>query len=300
MEETLTIHVRIKGNALLKDCVGFTREERSRFIYSADFTTHVMVIETFEILNEKEQSLNGSIETLHPRKKQPVVILLNGILDVKESPVKKKIANALLKKYVVVCFDYTYGFGEGSGTAAAFTLSNQVVDIQHVIEHVTRRGYVDPEKVVLIGHCFGGMAAILHASFDERIKAVIAISTPYWFEDTRITRMEERDLSRIKLKRYFHIHEDQQEKEVRIDYSFFEDGMKRDMARAVRNLTQPTLIIHGDQDASIPDKNAQEIYDRLPGEKQLEIIENMGHNPNTKDVTKLIELINAFLKQHLK
>ncbi len=260
-----------------------------------------MASERFQLLNEKEQSITGVIETEHPRKKQPAVIILNGFLDTMESPRKKRLA-ALFRKdgYVTVRFDYAYGFGTGSGEVAMFTLTNQVQDTEQVIAHVMRRGYVDADRIVLLGHCFGSMGAILLSAFDERVKALVALSTPYWFHDTDVTRLEERELARIRLKRYFHLFSENLGKEVRIDYSFFEDGAKKDMARAVRNLRQPLLLIHGRQDASIPVANSQEIYDRTPGEKELHIAEAMAHQPTEKDVTEFYPVVKAFLKKHLK
>jgi len=257
-----------------------------------------MVTERFELLNEKEQPIKGVIETEHPRKRQPVIIFLNGFLDAMDSARKKKVANDLMKEgYVTVRFDYAYG--SGSGDISNFTLTNQIADATAVIDHVMRRGYVDSERIVIIGHCFGGMAAILMSAFDPRVKAVVAISTPYWFEDTRVTRLEEREMARIRLKCYFHLFSENLGKEIRINYSFFEDGMKKDMARAVRDLRQPLLLIHGRQDESIPVANAQEIYDRAPGKKELLIVETMAHQPTTKDVKAFYPRLVAFLKEHL-
>jgi pimeloyl-ACP methyl ester carboxylesterase len=258
-------------------------------------------MEKFEILNEKEERLSGVIETDHPKKKQPVVIFLNGFLDTAETPAKRKVA-ALLRKdgFVTVLFDYTYGFGQGSGNIANFTLTNQVADTEKVVDYVRRRGYIDQNRIILLGHCFGGMAAILYSAFDAHSAAVIAISTPYDFEDTRVTRMDERERSRIKLKRYFHLFSDNLNQEVRIDYAFLEDGSRKDMARAVRNLKKPTLIVHGRRDASIPTNNAQEIFDRLPGPKELQIIEGMEHTIAERDLKELYPAMRAFLKKHLK
>ncbi len=260
-----------------------------------------MPAERFEIMNEKEQLLRGVIETEHPRKRQPVVLFLNGFLDTMETAVKLRTAEAFRKAgYVTVRFDYTYGFGEGSGDASGFTLSHQVKDIERVVDHATRRGYVDPARIALIGHCFGSMAAILFAAFDERVKALILLSTPYWFEDTGVTRMGDRELARIRLKRYFHLHSERLGKEVRIDYTFFEDGQKKDMARAVRNLRQPALLVHGSQDESIPPENSEEILRRLPGEKELRLVEGMGHHLGEADLDELQPDFLAFLKKHLK
>jgi pimeloyl-ACP methyl ester carboxylesterase len=257
--------------------------------------------ERFEILNEKDEALVGLIETDHPRKRQPAAIFLNGFLDTMDSTRKRQLA-ALLRKdgLVTVRFDYTYGFGQGTGNVAMFTITSQVKDAERVIDYAMRRGYVDPDQVVLIGHCYGGMAAILLAAFDSRVKGLVTLSAPYHFQETKLTRMDEHELSRVRLKRYFHIYSDNLKKEVRVDYSFFEDGMKKDMARATRNLHQPILVIHGSEDESIPLSNAREIYERVAGKKELIVIPEMGHHPSEKDIKLIYPPVRAFLKRHLK
>ena len=260
-----------------------------------------MVAERFDIMNEKEEILHGVIETENPRKKQPVVVFLNGFLDTMDTPVKKKLATSFLKDgFVTVRFDPTYGFGSGSGDESKYTLTGEARDADRVIDYAIRRGYVNPDKVVIFGHCFGAMAAILHSAFDDRVKAVISVSCPYDFHDTRVTRMAEHEMARIRLKRYFHLFSDALGKEVRIDYSFFEDGMKKDMPRAVRNLKQATLIIHGLKDESIPLANAEEIHHRTPGKKELHVLPEMGHQPTVKDAKTIYDVTRAFLKKHLK
>lgn len=260
-----------------------------------------MTEERFEILNEKDESLVGVIETEHPKKRQPAIIFVNGFLDTMDSARKKQLA-ALLRRdgYVTIRFDFTYGFGTGTGDVSQFTLTSQVKDVERVIDYVRRRGYVDPEQLILFGHCYGGMAAILLAAFDERIKAMITLSAPYDFQDSHITRMDEHELNRVRLKRYFHIYSDNLKKEVRVDYSFFEDGLKKDMARATRNLKQPILIMHGSKDESIPFANAQEIHNRVPGKKELVVIEGMAHHPVDKDLKLIYPQVKVFLKKHIK
>ncbi len=256
-----------------------------------------MRAERFEILNEKEERLTGLITTEHPRKRQPALLILNGFLDTMESSWVKRLARLSKEGYVTVRFDYTYGFGSGSGTPAAFTLSNQVGDATRVLDYLTRRGYVTPERIAVAGHCFGGMAAILLAAFEKRVKAVIAISTPFRFLETRVTRLGDREMARSRLKRYFHLlHEG---REVRIDYTFFEDGLKKDMTRAVRNLTQPLLLIHGSADESVPLADAEEIYERAPGKKELHLLEGMAHHPTDLDLKRILPLVNAFLGKHV-
>lgn len=260
-----------------------------------------MASEHFQVLNEKEELLDGVIETANTRKRQPLVVIMNGFLDTKDTVFKRKLSALFQAEgYVVVRFDYTHGFGSGSGDPSRFTLSGAVRDTEQVIEYASRRGYVDDAKVAVIGHSFGAMAAILLSAFDPRVKAVIAISSPYNFLETRVTRMPEREMARVKLKRYFHLHSETLGEEVRIDFTFFEDGLKKDMARAVRNLRQPTLIIHGRKDESIPLAEAEEIHMRIPGPKELQIIETMGHNVDTKDMKVVFPLMRDFLKRGLK
>lgn len=258
----------------------------------------LMPSETFSLANEKEELLHGIIETDQPRKKQPAVIFLNGLLGTAESPWRVKLAEKLRKLgFVTVRFDYAYGFGQGSGDPSKFTLGSQVADAQRVLEHTLRRSYVN-DNVALIGHCFGGAGALLMAAFEERITALVIISTPYQMTDTRVTRFDEREMSRIRLKRYFHMCANTSE--VRVDYAFFEDAMKKDMARATRNIKQPILIMHGEQDESIPMENSQEIFDRIHSEKQLKMIKGMGHQMTGTPLKQTNKLITEFLQKQFQ
>lgn len=260
-----------------------------------------MPLERFEIQNEKEFLLQGVIETKAPRKRQPVIIFVNGFLDTMDGRGKTTLTKKFLAdNYVVVRFDYTYGFGQGSGDPAKFTLSNAVADLERVIEHVMRRGYVDPDRIVLFGYCFGGMASVMLSAFDKRIKAVVTVSCPFEFTDTSLTRKSDHEMSRIKLKRYYHISTPFAEQEQRVDYSFFEDGQRRDMPRAVRNLDQPLLIVHGADDEKIPTENAEEIQARSPGKTELELFEGVQHEPSGRQLTTIYKRVQEFLKKHLK
>jgi uncharacterized protein len=260
-----------------------------------------MPIEPFEIQNEKEEKLVGTIETKNLRRKQPAIVFLNGFIDTMEAPETKKLAQLFLDGgFAVVRFDYTHGFGAGSGTPARFTITSAVMDTQRVLEHAVRRGYIDGGKIVLCGYSFGGMSAIMTAAFDERVAALITVGAPYDFHDTVFTRLSEHELSRIRLKRYFHIRTPLSTEDVRVDYSFIEDGARKDMARAVRNLKQPTLILHGEHDAIVPLDNAQEIYERTNSRKELVVVPKMEHRPSARQVPELYALARAFLKKNLK
>ncbi|RME30988.1 alpha/beta fold hydrolase [Candidatus Woesearchaeota archaeon] len=260
-----------------------------------------MPLERFEIQNEKEFLLRGIIETKHPRKRQPVIIFVNGFLDTMGGRGKATLAKKFQEDgYVTARFDYTYGFGSGSGDPARFTLSHAIADLERVIEYVMRRGYVDPERIVLFGFCFGAMAAIMLAAFDERVKAVVSLSCPYEFTDTSITRKTEHEMARIRLKRYYHISTPFSEQEQRIDYSFFEDGERRDMPRAVRNLRQPLLVVHGEKDEKVPLANAEEISRRSPGETELEVLQGYQHELSGRQLGVVHKRVRDFLQKHLK
>ncbi len=259
-----------------------------------------MPLEHFEIQNEKEFLLKGVIETKHPRKRQPVIIFVNGFLDTMEGRGKTQLAKKFQDDgFVVVRFDYTHGFGSGTGDPAKFTLSRSVADLERVIEYVMRRGYVDPEKIILFGYCFGGMAAIMLAAFDKRVRAVVTLSSPYEFTDTSITRKTEHEMSRIRLKRYYHISTPFYEQEQRIDYSFFEDGERRDMPRAVRNLDQPLLVVHGADDEKIPLENAHELSRRSPGVTELEVFKGHQHILTGRQIAEVHKRVLAFLREHV-
>jgi len=251
--------------------------------------------ESFTIVNENEHDITGIIQR-DKKGKLPCIIFSPGLLDNRKSGWIKTIAKKFMDDgWAVIRFDYTQGLGESSGHSAAVTITQRVNDLQRVIGYAKRRSYINDKKVVVFGHCYGAMSALAMEGFNHELNAVILVSTPARIESSCLTRKEDREMSRVRLKRYFHVpHEG---KELRINYEFYEDGKKIDMDRAARNLTTPALFMHGENDKSIPPADTQRMFDRAIGPKEMIVITKMEHEIKGAAVTKIYAASKEFLKK---
>lgn len=252
--------------------------------------------EAFTIVNENEHDIVGEI-LRSKNTKQPCIIFSHGLLENRKANYIKTLATKYLDEgYCVVTYDSSNSFGESGGRPEDVTITQRVADLTRVINYAKRRSYVKDEKIIIFGHCYGAMAALAMEGFQHEVAALVLVSVPSGIEDTFLTRKSGHEMMKIRLKRYFHVMHD--EKEVRINYAFIEDGLKIDMDRAARNLTTPALFIHGSEDTSVPVGNTKRMFDRAIGPKKFEEIK-MEHEIKGAAITKIFALSTEFLAEHI-
>lgn len=254
--------------------------------------------EQFTIVNENEHDLIGEIQRGKKVGKHPCIIFSPGLMDTaKSNYIKKSTKKFLDEGWAVLSFDYTQSYGESGGKPEDTTITQRSKDLKRVIEYAKRRSYIKDDKIVVFGHCYGAMTALFMEGFEHMLAGLILISTPARIENTLITRKDQRELMKIKLKRYFHVIHEDMNQEVRINYFFLEDGVKLDMDRAARNLKTPTLFIHGKNDQSIPTDDSKRMFDRAVGPKEYLDI-NMEHEIKGAALTKIFTASLEFLKKN--
>ena len=253
--------------------------------------------EKFSIVNDNELEVKGTIFRPKRAGKFPVVVFSYDFLDSCDTLYIKELAKLYLEAGVaVVRFDFSHGFGKSAGRAEHMTTSARARDLELVIEYVKRRSYIHDTRVAIIGFGFGAMAGLLLEGFQAVAKAIVLVNAPYRVEDTTWTRFDEREMVRVKLKRYFHVIRDGEE--VRVNYSFYEDGARIDMFRCARNLRTPVLYVAGLEDAIISPEHSRILFERTNGKKELDIVAGFGHDIGKKQTTMLFEKSFAFLKKN--
>ena len=251
--------------------------------------------EKFSILNDSELDIKGVI--IRPKKagKFPLLVIAGDLLDTADSPNIKELARLALESgFAVVRFDFTNGFGKSGGRAENITISQRARDLEFLVQYVKRRSYINENKIVLLGFGFGAMASLVLEGFHALTKAVVLINTPSQVDDTSWTSFSERDMMRVRLKRYFHVMKEG--KEVRINFTFYEDGYRLDMFRCARNLRTPALYLAGGRDDVVKPLHSERLFERTNSKKEFEIVP-MGHEPAKKDITMIFEKMMTFLKR---
>lgn len=253
--------------------------------------------EPFEILNDTELLIRGAISRPKDRGKFPLAVIANGFFHTTESPNVKEAARLLLNAgFAVTRFDFTSSFGKSEGRAADITISQQVRDLARVVEYCKRRAYINDKKVSIIGFGLGATTAMILEAFDPMVKALVLVNTPRGVNTISWTNFADRDMMTIKLKRYFHVPYG--EGQALINYTYFEDGDKVDIARCARNLKTPTFFISGAENTTVTPDQTQWLFDRVHGKKRMELIPGLGAIESRAGVKAVVELAVPFLKQH--
>lgn len=256
----------------------------------------MMEEERFSILNDGDLEIRGVIARPKKNGRFPTIVLAGGLLDTADSGYIKELARHFLEHdCAVVRFDFTNGFGKSGGRAENITISQRARDLEMVIQYTKRRGYINESKIGIVAYGFGAMATLVLEGFQALSKAIVLINTPEQIDDTAWTRFDEREMARVRLKRYFHVQRDNQP--TRINFTLFEDGYRLDIFRCTRNLRTPTLFLAGAKNDIIPAAQTERLYERTNCKKELEIIPDLGSDIGKKQAQLIFERSIAFFKR---
>ena len=178
--------------------------------------------------------------------------------------------------------------GHGKSEADTFSsLPRFAEDIAHAIDQA-RRTLSFNKKIILLGHSVGAGAVLYAASKRNDISAIISISAfahPKW--------MMKRYLQRFKLPGFL--------TQFIITYIQWVIGYQFDdiaPVNTIKEITVPTLVIHGTHDKTVPLEDAQFIQD-MNRNGRLLIIDDAHHDSVDKIETHGELLINFLKKEGL-
>ncbi|MBL7471309.1 alpha/beta hydrolase family protein [Robertkochia sediminum] len=166
----------------------------------------------------------------------------------------------------------------------AFALNNftkEMDDLQTVIDWSTndgsKKGVVNFDQIHLIGHSRGGGIVTLKSAEEPRINSVTSWAGVSDFK-ARFADAKTREY--WKAKGVIHIENTRTKQQLPHYYQFYEDFIANEdrftIKRAAQALEIPHLIVHGTQDPTVDQKEAQALKSWNP-KAQLEIIEGADH-----------------------
>ncbi len=137
---------------------------------------------------------------------------------------------------------------------------------------------LDLSRLALVGHSRGGGLVLLKAAEDKRVKAVVTWAAignvnPGWTEELMQHWQQqgvfhvENSRTKQQLPLYFQIVEDYHRHRLRLDIPH----------NLRRKLRQPLLILHGDQDETVPLARAHELKTHKP-DAELVVLPGVTHN----------------------
>ncbi|HEX6097466.1 MAG TPA: alpha/beta hydrolase [Thermoanaerobaculia bacterium] len=209
--------------------------------------------------------------------------------------------------------------------AATISLKNLTGDIEAL------RQELKAEKLVIAGHSFGGILAMMYArEHPGRIAALALIdsggptlkgmlkfnanlesrfseeeraSIAKWSDPERKKENHRRavlEVTKAKTPAYFADRAKAQLLIDSLDETSFNDGMfwavvpqmmTLDLRAGLEKVKAPVLVLHGKQD---PLESAEEVHETFPGSK-LEWIDNAGHFPWLEQPERVYGVLGAFL-----
>ena len=194
------------------------------------------------------------------------------------------------------------------------TFSMELDDIGTFIDYLAEGGSNVPDseadfsRFLMIGHSRGGGLAILKTFEDKRIHALAT-----WAAINDIDqRWPEAYIQEWKRKGVQQIYNSRTGQTMPLYYQivedYFQNKKRLDIPKAVKNMKQPHLIVHGTQDETVPVEIAKEMG-QWNSKAELILVKDANHtfggqHPYTESVLpthmhKVIQETVAFFKKHL-
>jgi pimeloyl-ACP methyl ester carboxylesterase len=214
----------------------------------------------------------------------PAVVLISGSgpTDRDETvagiPIFGHLARGLSEAgFVVVRYDKR-GVGQSGGRAESAALPDFAEDARVVVRWLERRPEVDKERIAVLGHSEGAAVAMLLASRENRVKAVVLVAGPGTTGADLVLEQQRHQLdlmkvdateraAKVTLQEQIHAAvlkggswdgvPDQMRRAA--DTPWFHSLLSFDPAKMMKDVDQPVLVVQGDLDAQVPPHHAEQL-----------------------------------------
>ncbi len=238
--------------------------------------------------------LCGILTDLTPKKAGTIWILAHGHSSSKGSTNIVKLAQVLDKKGLASFRIDLYGHGESGGKYQDATISLAAKSILAAIRFLKSRGY---KKIGLLGSSYGGIASIVAASKTRDLFA-LALKSPV----SDYGELLEEKLPAFAIKLWQKADKLVQSKywegyanNVWLRFSFYEDAQRNSGYKAIKKVTIPVLIVHGDKDEDVPLAQSLKLA-KLLKNGRLEIVPGADHRyTQPLHTRKMLALLSNFM-----
>jgi len=246
--------------------------------------------------NSKGDKLCGILSNPTENKEKPIIILCHGFASNKDRISYLSLEEILNNKNISTFrFDF-FAHGESEGNFEDLTISEAVDDVLQAIEFLKKQGY---SRIGLQGSSFGGMASIIAASESSDLFVLVLKAPVSDYLGKIISQVTKFPIEEWKEKGFIYFTDKKGEKR-KVNYSFFEDAQDVHGFDAATKIKIPTLIVHGDQDQSVPIEQSKKTCTLIEN-CTLEIIKGADHYfSKPEDKEKQLNLISEFIIEHSK
>lgn len=170
-------------------------------------------------------------------------------------------------------------------------------DVTDAVRHLINTGVADPTRICIVGASYGGYVALAGAAFTpELYRCVVSIAGVSDLPDIRRSdRIHSGATSVSNIYWQRSIGDRREDRDALIGAS---------PARHAQNITAPVLLIHGEEDSTVPIRQSEIMVQALErAGKQVRFLRMTGghswHEWEAEDRQSLYRELDAFLAQHL-
>ena len=282
----------------------------------------------FTLSTPQDRTLNGLLDLPDSSKHSspwPVVVVCHGFKGFMEWGFFPHVAQLLAERgFAVVRFNLS-GAGQQPGEdevsdLAAFrdnTYSRELEDLLAVIDalgeeigDLAGEGNLDVERLGLFGHSRGGAAALLAAAHRDWAERVTALVT--WASIAYVDRFGgEEERAEWHRRGKLTVVNSRTGQELPLGLGLLEDietnRLKLDLEAAAGRRTAPWLIVHGEDDESVPVVEGERLAAAAAGEHEFERVKKAGHTFNAKhpfagptpQLTQAMNATQTWFRRHL-
>lgn len=235
--------------------------------------------------------LCGILSGPEPMPDGPAAVLCHGFATGKDGRTSTRLEESLNRSGIATLrFDF-FGHGESGGDIADITVSEAADNVFRAIRYTREQGY---RRIALFGSSFGGLAALLTAAWSGNLVS-LSLKSPVSDYMGRLVLSQDCGDPESWRKQGFLTFMHPEGKEIRLNYNFYADAERTCAYDVARDIRIPTLIVHGDADASVPIAQSHRLAGLLP-DGRLEIIPGADHRfSRDEDFERMLALISEFI-----
>ena len=257
--------------------------------------------EDFSFFTRLGNKIRYSVYFDNEKISKPCLIFVHGFKGFKDWGFWPYAAEFFAKNgFNVISFNFSHnGVGdsltefEELDKFAENTISLEVDELDEIINSVKSGKLVIQNcfSIGIIGHSRGGAVSILTSAKNENVNALAV-----WASVAKLDRYTERQKKEWKERGFIEVFNSRTQQMMRLNVTLLNDIEKNknstlNIETAVKKLNRPFLIVHGEQDLTVPVEEGKLLFEFADKEKtELEVIPATGH---TFDIVHPFESSNA-------
>jgi pimeloyl-ACP methyl ester carboxylesterase len=192
------------------------------------------------------------------------------------------------------------GAGQSGGRAESATISDYAEDLRAAVKALADRKDIDNRRIAVLGHSESAWVAMLAASRDNRIGAVISVAAPAQTGAELVLDQQRAELNRLNLSPAEREEKIALQKRIQAavmsgsgwegvpadvrrqaDTPWFQSLLTYDPAVTLERIRQPLLFVHGQLDKQIAVENVERLSEtarKVSRSKKIEVVSVRGVN----------------------